>query len=571
MKIPALLARSELGRSIWTFRREFVWVGVFSFFSNLLMLAPTLYMLQVFDRVMLSQNEFTLISLTLIVTLFFAVMGFAEWVRSRLLVRAGVRFDEFLNSRVFKSSFDANLNLMASNPVQSFSDLTNLRQFLTGNGIFALFDTPWTPIYMAVLFMMHPWLGLVSVLFTGILGFLAWYSHKLTAAGSVQANEAVVKSNGYLQGKLVHVETVVSLGMLANLRRHWLMLYSDQLDKSLDAQHLQHQVQAFVKFVQYTQQSLVLALGALLAIRGDISAGAMVASNALVSNALRPIGTLVSTWRQFADAQASYLRLEKLMKEHPDRGAVHVAEVVHGRVTLHDVVASAPGRARPILKGLSVNFNAGEVVAIVGPSGAGKSTLARCIIGIWPDVQGQVLLDGHDINAWSRDDLGPHLGYLPQDIELFEGTIAENIGRFGDLKSEWVIDAAQRTGIHDMILRFPKGYDTPMGVAGGMLSGGQRQRVGLARAIYGNPALVVLDEPNANLDDVGEAALIRTVQDLRQQGKTVFMVVHQRNLLSVADRVLVLNDGVITQFGQLAVQPPAVTTSSEPSAQTRTA
>lgn len=571
MKIPALLARSELGRSIWTFRREFVWVGVFSFFSNLLLLSPTLYMLQVFDRVMLSQNEFTLISLTLVTTLFFAVMGFAEWVRSRLLVRAGVRFDEYLNSRVFKSSFDANLNLMASNPVQSFSDLTNLRQFLTGNGIFALFDTPWTPIYMAVLFMMHPWLGAVSVLFTGILGFLAWYSHKLTAAGSVQANDAVVKSNTYLQGKLVHVETVVSLGMLASLRRHWLMLYSDQLDKSLDAQELQHQVQAFVKFVQYTQQSLVLALGALLAIRGEISAGAMVASNALVSNALRPIGTLVSTWRQFADAQASYVRLEQLMKEHPDRGAVHVADEVQGQVTLRQVVASAPGRERPILKGLDVSFNAGEVVAIVGPSGAGKSTLARCIIGIWPDVQGQVLLDGHDINTWSRDDLGPHLGYLPQDIELFEGTIAENIGRFGDLKSEWVIDAAQRTGIHEMILRFPKGYDTPMGVAGGMLSGGQRQRVGLARAIYGNPALVVLDEPNANLDDVGEAALIRTVQDLRQQGKTVFMVVHQRNLLSVADRVLVLNDGVISQFGRLAVQQPAVTTSSEPSAQTRTA
>jgi len=241
---------------------------------------------------------------------------------------------------------------------------------------------------------------------------------------------------------------------------------------------------------------------------------------------------------------------------------VHVAEVVRGRITLHDLVASAPGRQRPILNGLNVKFNAGEVVAIVGPSGAGKSTLARCIIGIWPDVKGQVLLDGHDINTWSRDDLGPNLGYLPQDIELFEGTIAENIGRFGELNSEWVIDAAQRTGIHDMVLRFPKGYDTPMGVAGGMLSGGQRQRVGLARAIYGNPSLVVLDEPNANLDDVGEAALIRTVQDLRQRGKTVFMVVHQRNLLSVADRVLVLNEGVISQFGQLEVQQPAVTASS---------
>lgn len=558
MKIPIFLARSELGRSIWTFRWEFVWVGVFSFFSNLLLLAPTLYMLQVFDRVMLSQNEFTLISLTLIAALLFAVMGFAEWVRSRLLVRAGVRFDEYLNSRVFKSSFDANLNLMTSNPVQSFSDLTNLRQFLTGNGIFALFDTPWTPIYIAVLFMMHPWLGVVSVFFTGVLGFLAWYSHKLTASRSVQANEAAVKSNNYLQGKLVHVETVVSLGMLANLRRHWLMLYSDQIDKTLEAQHLQHQLQAFVKFVQYSQQSLVLALGALLAIQGDISAGAMVASNALVSNALRPLGTLVATWRQFADAQASYLRLEQLMKSHPDRGAVHVAEVVHGRITLHDLQAYAPGRERPILRGLSVNFNAGEVVAIVGPSGAGKSTLARCILGIWPDVKGQVLLDRQDINTWSRDDLGPNLGYLPQDIELFEGTIAENIGRFGNLNSEWVIDAAQRTGIHDMILRFPNGYDTPMGVAGGTLSGGQRQRVGLARAIYGNPSLVVLDEPNANLDDVGEAALIRTVQDLRQRGKTVFMVVHQRNLLSVADRVLVLNDGVISQFGQPAVQQPAV-------------
>ena len=213
MKIPALLARSELGRSIWTFRREFVWVGIFSFFSNLLMLAPTLYMLQIFDRVMLSQNEFTLISLTLIVMLLFAVMGFADWVRSRLLVRAGVRFDEFLNSRVFKSSFDASLSLMASNSVQSFSDLSNLRQFLTGNGVFAVFDTPWTLIYIAVLFMMHPWLGLASVFFTGFLAFLAWYSHKLTAFGSVQANEAFVKSNSYVQGKLLHIEAVVSLGI----------------------------------------------------------------------------------------------------------------------------------------------------------------------------------------------------------------------------------------------------------------------------------------------------------------------------------------------------------------------
>ncbi|MBU3646610.1 MAG: type I secretion system permease/ATPase [Limnohabitans sp.] len=555
MKIPEVLARSELGRSIWTFRREFVWVGVFSLFANLLMLSPTLYMLQVFDRVMLSQNEFTLIGLTLVIALFFAMMAFAEWVRSRLLVRAGVRFDEFLNSRVFKASFDANLNQAAHNPVQSFSDLINLRQFLTGNGIFAIFDTPWTPIYIIVLYMMHPWLGLVAVVFTAFFVALAWYSHQLTAAGNERANQALMKANTYLNGKLRHVETVEALGMLANLRRHWLVLHGEQNMQAHEAQELQHQVQAFVKFVQYTQQSLVLALGALLAIRGEISAGAMVASNALVGNALRPISVLVSTWKQFADAQTSYVRLEKLLDAHPEREASHTSEVVKGQITFKDVVATAPGRKTPILRGLNVNFNAGEVVAIVGPSGAGKSTLARCIIGIWPNVTGRVLLDGQDINTWSRDELGPHLGYLPQDIELFEGTIAENIGRFGDINPEWVIDAAQRTGIHEMVLRFPKGYDTPMGEAGGMLSGGQRQRVGLARAIYGSPAMVVLDEPNANLDDVGEAALIKTVQDLREQGRTVFMVVHQRNILSVADRVLVLNEGEIKQFGQIAAAP----------------
>lgn len=555
MMIPKLLARSELGRSIWTFRREFVWVGIFSLFANLLMLSPTLYMLQVFDRVMLSQNEFTLIGLTIVITLFFFMMAFAEWVRSRLLVRAGVRFDEFLNSRVFKASFDANLNQTTHNSVQSFSDLINLRQFLTGNGIFAIFDTPWTPIYIIVLFMMHPWLGFVAVIFTAFFVALAWYSHQLTAAGNERANQAQMKANVYLNGKLRHAETVEALGMLQSLRRHWLAMYDVQNVQAHEAQKLQHQVQAFVKFVQYSQQSLVLALGALLAIRGEISAGAMVASNALVGNALRPISVLVSTWKQFADAQTSYVRLERLLEDHPEREALHAADVVMGQITLQDLVATAPGRRAPILRGLDVSFNAGEVVAIVGPSGAGKSTLARCIIGIWPGVTGRVLLDGHDITKWSRDELGPSLGYLPQDIELFEGSIAENISRFGDINPEWVIEAAQRTGIHEMVLRFPRGYDTPMGEAGGMLSGGQRQRVGLARAIYGNPTLIVLDEPNSNLDDVGEAALIKTVKELREQGRTVFMVVHQQSILSVADRVLLLNDGVIKQFGPILVAP----------------
>ena len=574
----AQMTEHELSRSILTFKREFWWVGGFSFFANVLMLAPTLYMLQVFDRVMLSQNEFTLIGLTLITTLFFAVMAFAEWIRSRLLVRAGVRFDAYLNSRVFKASFEAQLNQTSSNPIQSFTDLTNLRQFLTGNGIFAIFDTPWTPVYIVVLFMMHPLLGWASIFFTALLALMAWYSHRLTALGNERANLAQIKSNTYLAGKLRHSETVEALGMMDPLRRHWNVLYKAQLDQSVSAQHLQHQVQAFIKFVQYSQQSLILALGALLAIQGEISVGAMVASNALVSNALRPISVLVSTWKQFADAKASFTRLSSLLDAHPVRQRHWVSAHMKAQLTLRALVATAPSRPQPILKNLNQTFNPGEVVAIVGPSGAGKSTLARCLMGIWPDITGEVLIDGQNINNYARDELGPHIGYLPQDIELFEGTIAQNIARFGHVDSNLVIEAAKHTGIHDMILRFPKGYDTPMGEAGNMLSGGQRQRVGLARAIYGNPEFIVLDEPNANLDDVGEAALVRVVQTLREQHCTVFMVVHQRNLLSVADRVLVMNEGRVSHFGSLAdlaaqgaFQTQTSTTSPAPAAQTRTA
>jgi len=560
LSLTERLTKSELGRSLLSFKREFMWVGVFSFFANLLMLSPTLYMLQVFDRVMLSQNEFTLISLTLITAFFFAIMSFSEWVRSRLLVRAGVRFDEYLNSRVFNASFDAQLNQTGQNSLQAFTDLTNLRQFLTGNGIFAIFDTPWTPVYVVVLFLMHPILGWASIFFVMLLGFMAWYSNKLTSLSNERSNQAQIKTTSYLMGKLRHSETVEALGMMDHLRSHWTVLYNEQINQTADAQHLQHQVQAVIKFVQYSQQSLILALGALLAIQGEISVGAMVASNALVSNALRPISVLVSTWKQFADAKASYQRLERLLDDHPVRVATRVSQDIKAQITVENLVASAKSRKTPILKGLNVRFNASEVIAIVGPSGAGKSTFVRCLVGIWPDMSGKVLLDGHSIDEWSRDELGSHIGYLPQDVELFEGSIAENIGRFGQIDSEKVIEAAIKTGIHDMILRFPKGYDTPMGEAGGLLSGGQRQRVGLARAIYNNPEFVVLDEPNANLDDVGEAALIRTVKELRDGGCTVFMVVHQRNLLSVADRVLVMNDGEMTQFGTLADQS-ALTTS----------
>jgi len=554
------LSRSELARCLWSFRKEIAWVGVFSFFANLLLLAPTVYMLQVFDRVMLSGNQLTLAALSLITLLFYLVMGVAEWLRSRLLVRAGAKFDQAINARIFDASFDATLDGPARNPSQPFTDLTQMRQFLSGPGAFAFFDLPWIPVYLGVLFMMHPVLGWSAIGFAVLLLAVALLGQRYTSPRNERAATSVVALNAHVHSRLRHAETVQALGMLGNLRRRWLDAHAQNIEVHDHAYEANHRIQATVKFLQFSQQSLILAIGALLAIDGKIGVGAMIASNALMANALRPITTFVNTWRTFVESRQAWRRLADLLDRHPPHADAIGSADVKGQITLRGLVARAPGRERPILDGLTAEFKAGEVVAIVGPSGAGKSTLARCLVDVWPDVSGEVLLDGQPMRHWSRDALGPRIGYLPQDIELMDGTIAENIARFGAVDSAAVIEAAKRTGIHELVLRFPKGYDTPMGEAGGLLSGGQRQRIGLARALYGDPNLLVLDEPNASLDDAGEAALIRTVRDLRARGKTVFMIVHQKQYLAVADRVLVLQDGRIVQLAQVTVERPSTST-----------
>jgi ATP-binding cassette, subfamily C, bacterial exporter for protease/lipase len=559
------------------FRREVVWVAIFGVFSNLLMLTPTLYMMQVFDRVMMSNSEYTLAALSLLAVALFLVMGFADWARARLLVRVGTRFDLQVQRTIFNATFDAKLrSTTASNP-QALNDLTQLRQFLTGNGIYAAVDTPWVLVFAAALYLIHPWLGYTAAAFVVVMLTVAVVGSRLMAPLHEKVQAAQVDSNTYLAGKLRNAETVEAFGMLKHLRQRWLTIHDRQTELQTHAQEATHRLQTATKFVQYAQQSLVLALGAVLAIGGHISAGAMLACNALMGNALRPIGLAAGSWGQFVEARAAYRRINQLLEENPPRaeGADEVPEL-KGQVSLRGLVANAPGRTQPILKGLDLDFNAGEVVAIVGPSGAGKSTLARCLMGIWPDTQGEVLLDGTPLTAWSREAIGARMGYLPQDIELFDGTIEENIARFTDDQEKLVIEAALRTGIHDMVLRMPRGYDTPMGEAGGTLSGGQRQRIGLARAIFGNPAVVVLDEPNANLDDVGEAALVQVVRDLKKHGTTVFMIVHQQSLLAVADRVLFLENGLVTRFVPLVAQnqphanagtPPAAASTAAPAGQ----
>ena len=524
-------------------------VGIFSMVANVLMLSPTLYMLQVYDRVLMSRSELTLLAMSIITLFFFAVMAFSEWMRSRVLVRAGVRLDAALRTRVFNASFESSLSQSSTGPTRSFGDLIQIRQFLTGNGIFAFFDAPWAPIYIAVLFFLHPMLGWLSIFFALVQLALAWFGHRHAVAPAEAASQASAESSAYLQSKLRNAEVLESMGMVHNLRSHWQGRHENTLALQSKSQSITHRITAWSKFIRYSQQSLALGAGALLVIDGQLSPGGMIASNVLMTRALAPIDMMVSTWRAFIGARSAFERLESLLRDFPPRDPALSRVAPEGALTLRGVVASAPGRSAPILKGVSTAVQAGTVTVVLGPSGSGKSTLARCMVGIWPDVSGEVLLDGLPISSWDRTELGPYLGYLPQDIELFEGSIAENIARFGEVVSEKVIAAARSAGLHEMILRFPKGYDTSIGEAGGLLSGGQRQRIGLARAIYGDPVLVVLDEPNANLDDMGEQALVRAVHGLKAAGKTVFLITHRPGILAVADRLLILRDGVVQADG----------------------
>jgi len=389
----------------------------------------------------------------------------------------------------------------------------------------------------------------MALVFGAVQCVLAWLGNKASKPAQADANKAQIEVTGYLQSKFRNAEVLEPMGMVDHLYRRWAAKNTSAMGYNLHAQSVSGKVVAWSKFVRYTQQSLALGGGALLVIEGELSTGAMIAANVLMTRALAPIDLMVSTWGGFLTARDAFVRLSSLLEAHPLREVAPVGEVPQGDVILKEVVATAPGRTTPIIKGVSALMPKGTVTVVLGASGSGKSTLARVLLGIWPHTSGEVLLDGKTISRWDRMELGPHIGYLPQDIELFDGTIAENIARSGQVESEKVIAAAEAAGLHGMILRFPKGYDTPMGEAGGLLSGGQRQRVGLARALYGEPALVVLDEPNANLDDEGEAALVRAVQGLKEKGKTVVLISHRPGVVSVADRLLILHEGAVQASG----------------------
>jgi ATP-binding cassette, subfamily C, bacterial exporter for protease/lipase len=541
-------APRSLSGIVRTLRTEFAVVGVFSMVVNLLMLVPTLYMLQVYDRVLVSQNQVTLLAVSLVVLFLFGIMMLGEALRSRMLVRTGVRLDQKLGPRVFEASFLAHLDPSQTSPNKPFSDLISLRQFLTGNGIFALFDLPWVIVYVGVLFLLHPWLGILALIFALVQGAIAWWGHRITQKQQEQAQKSQSHAQGFLQGKLRNIEVLSSMGMTHGLQQRWLTKHMKGLLDGAHAQDRGGKVAALSKFVRYSQQSLNLGMGALLVIDGQLSAGAMIAANVLMTRALAPIDQVTAMWASIITNRQAYERLKSLLSLSQP-GKDQAAPEIKGSLKVQELGVLVPGRDKPVLKDVTFQATPGTITVVLGHSGSGKSTLARALLGVWTNVQGQVLIDDQPITQFSRATLGPQLGYLPQDIELFDGSIAENISRMGSADSERVIAAAKQAGLHEMILSLPQGYDTRIGASGSVLSGGQRQRVALARALYGQPALLVLDEPNANLDEDGERALFSAMASMRQAGKTVIMISHRPNAIQMADRLVVLQDGQMVASG----------------------
>lgn len=564
-------AYPELNQVLKLLRQNFLAAGVFSMFINLLMLAPMLYMFQVYDRVLASRNETTLWMLTVIVLGMFLLMAALEWVRARLLVRAGIRMEEQLNERIFTAAFEANLRKSGGNPGQALQDLTSIRQFLTGNGLFAFFDAPWAPIYLAVIFFLHPMLGWFSVVGALILVALTLVTEMVTRKPLAAANAAAIKSNSFANSSLGNDEVIEAMGMLPNLRARWRKRHEVHLALQAMASDRAGVISSITKFVRMSMQSLILGLGAYYAIIGEVSPGGMIAVSMLMGRALAPVEQLIGNWRGFVSTRGAYQRIGELLNRFPARRETMSLPAPRGEVLVESLVAVPPGSQVAVLKGIGMAIAPGEVVGVIGPSASGKSTLARMLVGIWPPHAGKVRLDGADVYLWNKAELGPYIGYLPQDIELFDGTIAENIARFGEVAPDKVIAAAKHAGVHEMILRFPLGYDTPIGPAGGILSGGQRQRIGLARALYGDPTLIVLDEPNSNLDDQGEAALVQSVMELKQQGKTVVIITHRTNIIGVVDRILLLREGMVQLYGPRQEVLTALAQAAQQQAQARNA
>jgi PrtD family type I secretion system ABC transporter len=527
--------------------------GAFSLAINLLYLAGPLYMLQVYDRVVPSGSELTLVMLTVALVMAYLALAGLDLARARVLTRVSVRIDRRMAARVMEA-ITGRTPAAAETRGQLLRDFDGFRQFASGAGIHAIFDLPWAPIYIAVIFLLHWTLGVFAFACSVLLIAMALLNELLIKAPLAEANAAAARSYGFTEMSLRNGEAVRAMGMTPGLLRRWSRDRATMLGRQVAASDRGAAIQATIRFLRLTMQSVILGLGAYLVIEREVSSGTIFAASLLLGRALQPVEQVVGGWRGLVAVRASMRRLDELFTSRPVTEAPLTLPRPAGRLEVESLTCFVPGQSAPLLRGVSFALEPGEVLGVIGPSGAGKSTLARHLVGVLTPSAGCVRLDGADVNAWARGTFGRHVGYLPQDIELFADTVSANISRFETSRDKAsddaaILTAAQRADVHGLVLRLRDGYETQIGDGGAALSGGLRQRIALARAVYGDPSLVVLDEPSSNLDASGDSALANCILELKKQGTTTVLVSHRPTTLGVVDKLLVLRDGAVLMFG----------------------
>jgi PrtD family type I secretion system ABC transporter len=542
------------------FRPFFLSAAVFSLVMNMLMLAPALFMLQVFDRVLTSLSIETLVMLLLLVVVALLCMSFLDMIRQRLLASAAVTLEKLIGTEVLTEMIRLRASPAQDKVSAGLRDINTVRAFLTGPGIISIFDAPWVPIYVFIIALFHPWLGALAFVGAIILLAMAIVNERFSRRPLAEMQRHSTQAGRFADQSIANAEVARALGMEADLSSGWANLSRKGLHNQLQVSRVSSNITSTTRFIRQFLQVAMLATGAFLVIDQQATAGVMIAATILLGRALAPVESAIAGWKGMVDARRSYAQLQTMFESHGEKVAVTELPDPIGAVRVEGVVFAFRGRDRPVIKPLSFELAAGQTLAIVGPSAAGKSTLARLIMGLWKPTVGAVRLDGADIFSWPRESLAPHIGYLPQNVELFAGTVSENIARMGEVNSAMVIEAARQAQLHELILQLPKGYETPIGDGGAFLSAGQRQRVALARALYGKPRLIVLDEPNSNLDGDGEAALLEAIQQMKANGTTLVIITHRSKLLINMDRILVMRDGMLDKFGppeEIFMPPPS--------------
>jgi len=526
-------------------------VGAMTAVLNVLTLTGSFYMLEIYDRVIPSRSLPTLVGLTIIVAFVFAFQGLIDLLRNRILVRLGASVDEAISARIYSTIVNLPLKLRSSGDgLQPLRDLDQIRSFVSSAGPAALFDLPWMPLYLGICYLFHPLIGLAAFVGVIVLVILTIMTEVRSRGPAAEAAKLAGQRAVLAEASRRNAEVLRAMGMTGRVGSTWQKVNESYLETQQAATDVAGGLGAVSKVFRMFLQSAVLGLGAYLVINQEATAGVIIASSILTARALAPVELAIANWKGFISARQSWRRVGELLARFPAEQTSLALPRPAAQLSVEGVTVVPPGDNRVVVQDMSFQLRSGSAVGIIGPSGCGKSSLARAIVGVWQPVRGKVRLDGAALEQWSPESLGRHIGYLPQDVELFAGTVAQNIARFEeDAKADDIIAAATAAGVHDLILRLPSGYETQIGEAGTSLSAGQRQRLALARALYGNPFLVVLDEPNSNLDASGEEALTSAIAGVRARGGAVVIVAHRPSALAAVDLVLMMNEGKAQAFG----------------------